>query len=342
MSTCVDRGGTFTDVVYVDAHGAVEIRKVRSDEAVVGELARGHLTFGTTVATNALLERTGVPTLLVVTEGFADLARIGDQTRPSLFDPDARWPEPLCQSAFEVGGRVAADGTELDPLTFEDAALLHALDDSGAAAVAVVLLNSHRVSDHELAVQRFIQAHRPDVFVALGHTASPEIGYLARIETTLVDAAITPVLQEALTRDRIPADAMATRSDGSLCPASALRAPDAVLSGPAGGVLAVAQVAAQANVQCRRDVHVPLEARAVQRRVARAVDGVHVGHVVAQQRHHRVVPSKRGSVQRRVLPRVGRVHARSVGREQRLRDLPVAHEGALVQRCLTARVAAQG
>ena len=248
MSTCVDRGGTFTDVVYVDAHGAVEIRKVRSDEAVVGELARGHLTFGTTVATNALLERTGVPTLLVVTEGFADLARIGDQTRPSLFDPDARWPEPLCQSAFEVGGRVAADGTELDPLTFEDAALLHALDDSGAAAVAVVLLNSHRVSDHELAVQRFIQAHRPDVFVALGHTASPEIGYLARIETTLVDAAITPVLQEALTRDRIPADAMATRSDGSLCPASALRAPDAVLSGPAGGVLAVAQVAAQAGI----------------------------------------------------------------------------------------------
>lgn len=239
--THVDRGGTFTDVVVIEDDGTVEIRKIPSDRAVVGELARGPLTFGTTVATNALLEGKGAPTLLIVTRGFADLPWIGDMTRPDLFDGDARWPEPLCRGVLEVGGRIDASGHEIEPLVIPDLPL----DD--VASVAVVLLNSPRNPAHEEAVRDHILARRPDLFVALGHRCAPEIGYLARVETTLVDAAVTPLLQQALARDRIGPDALAMRSDGSLCPAPALRAPDAVLSGPAGGVVAVEAIARQAG-----------------------------------------------------------------------------------------------
>jgi 5-oxoprolinase (ATP-hydrolysing) len=239
VRTFVDRGGTFTDVVTLHDDGSVDLQKIPSDRAVVGDIAGGGpLTFGTTVATNALLERRGVRTLLVVTEGFADLPVIGDQTRPSLFDPDADWPPPLCAAVVEVGGRIDAAGAELEPLS------LAPLDLDGVEAVAVVLLNSHKNPAHELAVAALLP---PGLHCALGHRVVGEVGYLARLETTLVDAAITPVLQTALRRDRIPPGALAMRSDGSLVSASELRAPDAVLSGPAGGVLAVAAVAAQAG-----------------------------------------------------------------------------------------------
>jgi len=239
--TFVDRGGTFTDVVVLDDDGHATVSKVPSDRAVVGDLAQGPLSFGTTVATNALLERTGVHTLLLVTEGFADLARIGDMARPDIFDPDAHWPPSLAHRIQQVGGRIDAAGTELEPLS------LDTVDLDGVAAVAIVLLNSHRNPAHELAVAR--QLADKVAFITMGHQVSAETGYLARIETTLVDAAITPVLQQSMERDRIPADALAMRSDGSLCPAPELRATDAVLSGPAGGVIAVAAVAAQAGFE---------------------------------------------------------------------------------------------
>ena len=238
--TYVDRGGTFTDVVTVGVHGP-RVRKIRSDEAIVRDLAEGPLTFGTTVATNALLERRGVPTLLCVTEGFADLPWIGDMARPDLFDPDARWPEPLCVRVVEIPGRVDAEGSEIEPLAIPD------LDLRDVRAVAVVLLNSHRNPAHERAVAGAIRARDPSLHVALGHAVSPEVGYLARVETTLVDAAITPVLQAALRRDRIQAGALGMRSDGGLSPAADLAAPDAVLSGPAGGVMAVEAVARMAG-----------------------------------------------------------------------------------------------
>ena len=236
MRTFIDRGGTFTDVVTVDDRNVARVQKVPSDTAVMGELARGELVFGTTVATNALLERKGVRTLLVVTEGFADLVHIGDMTRPGLFDPDADWPPALCDSVIEVRGRIGAEGEELQPLRLPE------LPEQPFAAVAVVLVNSHRNPAHEQAVAALF-----DSFVAMGHRVDPELGYLARIHTTLVDAAVTPRLQEAIRRDRVPADALAMRSDGSLCPAAELKAPDAVLSGPAGGVLAVAEVARMAG-----------------------------------------------------------------------------------------------
>ena len=236
--TFVDRGGTFTDIVTVDEHG-IHASKVPSDTAVVGDLARGDLVFGTTVATNALLERRVAPVLLVVTRGFADLAFIGDMTRPSLFEPDEGWPAPLVARVAEVEGRHGPDGAEVDALRFDT------LDLTGVQAVAVVLFGSGWNPAHELAIAATLPAGLP---VSLGHLVAPEVGYLTRIEATLLDAAVSPVLQEALERDRIPAAALAIRSDGGLVPARELRAPDAVLSGPAGGVLAVVEVAKIAGV----------------------------------------------------------------------------------------------
>jgi 5-oxoprolinase (ATP-hydrolysing) len=246
--TFVDRGGTFTDIVIVDAHGALTVDKVRSDVAVIGDLARGALTLGTTVATNALLERDGVRTLLMVTAGFADLPWIRDQTRPELFDPDAQRAPPLCTSVLEVGGRIDSAGSVIEPLALDEEMLRDVLTRERIEAVAIVLLNSHRADHHERRVSDIVKAAaNPRVWITLGHEISPELGYLARIETALVDAAISPILNRAMNQDRIPPDALAMRSDGGLCPAHTLRAPDAVLSGPAGGVLAVAAVAEQAG-----------------------------------------------------------------------------------------------
>ncbi len=240
--TFVDRGGTFTDVVRISPQGEVQIQKVPSDQAIVGELADGELVFGTTVATNALLERTGVPTLLVVSAGLGDLIHIGDMTRPELFDPDQDWPAPLCEQVLEVRERLDATGRVLTPLELPD---LEGLE--WAQAIAIVLVHGPRNPAHELA----LKAHFAPLgtHIALGHQVDPELGLLPRIHTTLIEAAITPVLARAMARDAIPQGAMAMRSDGSLCPAPELKAPDAVLSGPAGGVLAVAAVAKQAGFE---------------------------------------------------------------------------------------------
>ncbi|MBD90923.1 MAG: 5-oxoprolinase [Deltaproteobacteria bacterium] len=243
ITTHVDRGGTFTDVVTFDDDGQVHVSKVRSDEAVVGELSRGDLTFGTTVATNALLERTGVRTALVVTAGLGDLITIGDMSRPAIFDPQATWPKSLASATFEVEGRIDAEGNPVSPLVVPEALVekLRAFE-----AVAIVLLHSHRNPSHERALAEALDGH---AHVVLGHQSSPELGYLSRIETALVDAAISPLLKAAMKRDKIPARALAIRSDGSLCPAGEFRAPDAVLSGPAGGVRAVEAVARMAGFE---------------------------------------------------------------------------------------------
>ncbi len=227
-------------MVVVTGDGHVRCTKVPSDRAVVGVLAGDtRLTFGTTVATNALLERRVARTLLLVTEGFEDLPWVGDMRRPDLFDADSRWPEPLLTRVVGVGGRMSAAGEEVEPLRIPQ--LL--LDD--VDSVAIALLHGPTNPAHELALAALCRA--AGKHVAVGHRCVPELGYLARIETTVVDAAVTPILRESMNRDRIPAAARAIRSDGSLTAASALRAPEAVLSGPAGGVLAVAAIAEAAG-----------------------------------------------------------------------------------------------
>jgi len=231
-------------VVQIAPSGAVQIQKVPSDTAVVGQLSKGELVFGTTVATNALLEGKGVPCLLIVSEGFADLVHIGDMRRPDLFDAQKKKPKPLCQQVITVPGRINAQGEAVEPLPEEALKVLEQMDLSAFGGVAIALLNSNRNPSHELAVAAHLP---PEMHTALGHQLSPEVDYLGRIETALVDAAISPPLLQAIQRDLIPPSAQAIRSDGSLCAAHDLRAPEAVLSGPAGGVLAVEAVAKQAG-----------------------------------------------------------------------------------------------
>jgi len=248
VSTYIDRGGTFTDIVHVASlaggREVVAVRKVPSDRAVMGDLAEGPLVFGTTVATNALLERKGVPTALFVSAGFADLHLIGDQRRLSLFDPDVAHAPLSPVRVYEVEGRVDADGVELEPLVLPQ---LTARAFDGVESVAIALMHGGSSPGHERAVAAHIRAVAPHLHIVCGHEVALERGYLARLQTTLVDAAMTPVLHAALRRDRIPSGAKALQSDGSLVNAEALRAPRAVLSGPAGGVLAVAAVAAEAG-----------------------------------------------------------------------------------------------
>ena len=223
MRVHIDRGGTFTDIVRV-IDGVATISKVPSDAAVAGALGASAATFGTTVATNALLERRGVATLLIVSPGFEDLVVLRDMARPALFDPDAEHLPTL------------ATAITSDP----------DYDVSPFAAIAIVLFGSGDDPAEELALAATIAA-RSDAYLALGHRVSRDRGYLARIETTLVDAAVTPVLLRSMQRDRIPDAWLAMRSDGSLVAARDLRAHEAVLSGPAGGVLATLATAQAAG-----------------------------------------------------------------------------------------------
>lgn len=208
----------------------------------MGVLARGPLRFGTTVATNALLERERVRVALLIDEGLEDLIHLGDMRRPSLFDPDLRWPAPLVDRVVGVAVEIGPEGlvrpaqVDLDHLGDVD-------------AVAIVLKHGPVAPQVERALAVRIREAWPGLHVACGHAIDAEVGLLPRIHTTLVDAAITPILHEALARDRLPTGALAMRSDGSLIAADALRAPDAVLSGPAGGVLAVEAIAKKAGFQ---------------------------------------------------------------------------------------------
>jgi 5-oxoprolinase (ATP-hydrolysing) len=210
----IDRGGTFTDIVARAPDGRRHVHKVLSqdprhagDPAVraIGELlarckdpgAPGCLAsvrLGTTVATNALLERKGEPTLLVTTRGFRDALRIGYQERPDIFAREIRRPAALYHAVVEADERVDAEGRELTPL--DEAALrrdLTAARTSGIDAVAVVFLHGFRHPAHE---QRAVAIAREAGFreVIASHEAAPLLGFVARGDTTVADAYLSPVL----------------------------------------------------------------------------------------------------------------------------------------------------
>jgi len=206
---------------------------------------------GTTLATNALLERKGCSTALIVTEGFADLLAIGNQSRPQLFDLDIHKPKPLHHSTIEIIERIAADGTVLTPLA--DAAVDAALDAAiatGCQSVAVALLNSYRNPSHE---QKFLSRARSRGLknVAISSEVSPLQRILPRSETTIVDAYLTPVINGWCQRIRAAAPGSAIEaitSSAALVQAEHFRGRDAILSGPAGGALAVKFIADRMNL----------------------------------------------------------------------------------------------
>jgi 5-oxoprolinase (ATP-hydrolysing) len=216
----IDRGGTFTDVVGRSGDGQLVVRKVLSVQpglagdpavAAIRELLGldgnqaipagliAELRLGTTVATNVLLERRGEPVLLLINRGFADLLAIGDQHRPDIFALQIRRPRPLRVRALEVAGRLAADGTELEPLGLDGqlATELRRALAEGYRSVAVALLHSYRNPSQELALERWLNGQGV-AHVALSHRLSGQPRLVPRGHTALVEAAVAPILRAYL------------------------------------------------------------------------------------------------------------------------------------------------
>ena len=267
----IDRGGTFTDVVGRASDGALHVEKLLSeapgyaDAAVEGvrRLLVRHgggrvaaVKMGTTVATNALLERRGEPTLLAITTGHADALAIGWQARPRLFDLDIRKPPLLYAETLEVAERVTAEGEVLRPLDEIAArAGLQAAHDRGLRAVAVVLMHGYAHPAHEGRVAT-IAREVGFTQVSASHEVAPLIKLIPRGDTTVVDAYLSPVLHRYVGRltaelRAVPgcegAQVLFMQSSGGLTEAARVRGKDAVLSGPAGGVVGLAAVAEQAG-----------------------------------------------------------------------------------------------
>ena len=269
-SFAIDRGGTFTDVIGRASDGRETSLKLLSsspaytDAAVEGMrrilgAAPGApfpaervetIRMGTTVATNALLERAGAKTLFVTTEGFADSLAIGDQSRPELFALDIRRPAPLYAGVVEAVERLGADGAVVRNLDTDTlAARLAAAVAEGYRSCAIAFLHADLNPAHERAAGALAR-QAGFAFVALSHEVSPLPRFLPRAETTVADAYLTPVLQSYV---RQVAKAVAgaplyfMTSAGGLVRAEAFRGRDAVVSGPAGGVVGVAQTARRAG-----------------------------------------------------------------------------------------------
>jgi 5-oxoprolinase (ATP-hydrolysing) len=250
----IDRGGTFTDVVARAPNGRMVVRKLLSEDpgryddaavagicAVLGQagesLASARIEavkMGTTVATNALLERQGEATLLAITRGFGDALAIGYQNRPRLFDRRIVKPQPLHRAVVEIDERVSADGEVLRPLDLAAArTALQAAYDRGLRAIAVVLMHGYRYPDHE----RTIAALARDIGfgqVSVSHEVSSLIKLVGRGDTTVADAYLSPILRRYVDRAAaaLPPGVrlLFMQSSGGLTDAHRFRGADAVLS----------------------------------------------------------------------------------------------------------------
>ncbi len=263
----VDRGGTFTDIVGRRPDGALVTHKLLSEDpdryadaaaAGIRALMDAHgeapieaVKMGSTVATNALLERQGEPVLLAITRGHADALRIGYQSRPRLFDRHIRLPEPLYARVVEIDERVSATGEVLRPLDLAAARLaLQGAFDAGLRAVAVVLMHGYRHTAHETAVAALAR-QIGFTQVSVSHEVSALIRLVGRGDTTVADAYLSPVLRRYV--DQVAAGLGAgarllfMQSSGGLVEAAGFRGRDAVLSGPAGGIIGMVQTARAAG-----------------------------------------------------------------------------------------------
>lgn len=267
----IDRGGTFTDVVGRRPDGRLITRKLLShdpdrydDAAVAGIRLLLGLTpgepvpadrvaavrMGTTVATNALLERRGEPTVLLTTEGFRDALRIAYQNRPRLFDRHIVLPEAVHERVIEVPERVDAQGRTVRPLDLDPVReQLRAAHADGLRSAAVVLMHGYRHPAHERAVA---EAAREAGFtqVSSSHEVSPLIRLVPRGDTTVVDAYLSPVLRRYVDEVAARLDGirlMFLQSNGGLREAARFRGKDAVLSGPAGGVVGMVRTSQRAG-----------------------------------------------------------------------------------------------
>ena len=267
----IDRGGTFTDVVGKRPDGTLVTHKLLSenpeqykDAAVAGirhllGLKPGEpvtpalvecVKMGTTVATNALLERKGEPTLLITTKGFKDALRIAYQNRPRLFDRHIVLPELLYERVIEAQERVGAQGEVIEPL--DEAHLkerLWAAYDAGLRSAAIVFMHGYRYTAHEEAAAR-IAREAGFTQVSASHATSPMMKLVSRGDTTVVDAYLSPILRRYV--DQVASEMPGVKlffmqSSGGLTDAQVFQGKDAILSGPAGGIVGMARTAGLAG-----------------------------------------------------------------------------------------------
>ncbi|EWH09610.1 5-oxoprolinase [Catenovulum agarivorans DS-2] len=263
----VDRGGTFTDIVAVKPDGTLTTHKLLSENperyqnsAIQGIRELLQLSYeqaipvelidsvkvGTTVATNALLERKGEKTALVTTQGFKDCLKIAYQNRPDIFAQQINLPDTLFTEAFEISERICANGQVEQPLDIQDARTqLQQIKQRGYNAIAVVLLHSWINPQHEQALE-LVAKEVGFSQVSLSHKASQTIKLIPRGDTCVADAYLTPVMQNYV---RQIADALHgvdlyfMQSNGALTQADSFKGKDAILSGPAGGIVGAVKTA---------------------------------------------------------------------------------------------------
>ena len=267
----IDRGGTFTDIVGRKPDGSLVTHKLLSenpeqyrDAAVAGirhllGLKPGEaisaevvdcVKMGTTVATNALLERKGEPTLLVTTKGFRDALRIAYQNRPRLFDRNVVLPELLYSAVIEADERVGARGEVLlvlDETLLKTELLAHYL--KGLRSVAIVFMHGYRFTEHEKAAKR-IAFEMGFTQISTSHETSPMMKFVSRGDTTVVDAYLSPILRRYVNQVALEMPGVKLffmQSSGGLTDAHVFQGKDAILSGPAGGIVGMARTAAIAG-----------------------------------------------------------------------------------------------
>ncbi|MFB6194581.1 MAG: hydantoinase/oxoprolinase N-terminal domain-containing protein, partial [Haloplanus sp.] len=260
----VDVGGTFTDVVVADADGLSMLKvpstpdapeegvldglDAASDRAGLDPEAAEFFAHGTTVATNALLERQWAETALVTTEGFRDAVEIGRQTRPDLYDLDAEKPSPVVERdrRFEVPERLDRRGEVVEPLD-EDAAraVARAVADADVESVAVAFLFAFEDAAHERRMRELLREEGVDGELSLSSEVLPEIREYERTLATTINAALKPVmnrylgrLEEGIAEAGVPASMKVMQSNGGIASAAAARERpvNTLLSGPAAGV----------------------------------------------------------------------------------------------------------
>ncbi|MGL6344463.1 MAG: hydantoinase/oxoprolinase family protein [Waterburya sp.] len=276
----IDRGGTFTDIVAQTPTGSILVHKLLSENPEQYEDAPLQairdvmgidrdqpiptadievIKMGTTVATNALLERKGDRTVLAITRGFKDALRIGYQNRPDIFALEIKLPQMLYEQVIEIIERYDAQGKELIPIDLaQTQSDLQAAYDAGIRSCAIVLMHSYRYPQHELAVAN-IARQIGFTQISISHQVSPLIKFISRGDTTVVDAYLSPILRRYVQQftgnlfaqhssNYSPAtQIMFMQSNGGLVDAEIFQGKDSILSGPAGGIVGAVKTCALAG-----------------------------------------------------------------------------------------------
>lgn len=272
----IDRGGTFTDVIgRSKKHRRLHVTKLLSESPsqysdasiegmrrIIAEVEQSSSTnlnldgkieiarMGTTIGTNALLQRKGDRCALVTNQGFKDAIKIGYQNRPDIFALDIKLPEMLFETSIELAGRFDAQGNELQSLNLVDAEVqLRTILDAGIKSIAIVFMHAYRFDSHEKQIKELALSLGFEQ-VSASSEVSPLIRFVSRGDTAVVDAYLTPLLNRYL--DSITSELPNTRlffmqSNGGLTPAKSFRGKDCLLSGPAGGVVGAAKSSALAG-----------------------------------------------------------------------------------------------